>query len=407
MEPGWISQTAFDAKLARQGGNATHRQLERWRDEGLLPAVRQIANYKGSSIEYPADYARQVVAIERALAVKNRIDFAGAVLWFAGFEVDERFWRGSIQTADRFWRRALKLGRVALRHDGSSTIGDQISTLDRMQGVLANIRRRVDDDQFARLINVGAEIAGGEFEGFDFPADADEFSSEGAFHQAFDFEKSKNQNINGAGIKFHSALNGVLRDISKSLNSKYDHKILDLEIEISKRSIIGGMKIGICLNEAFSWFYGDRALGLRLSGLIARIAPIGSISNFILAFARMRRISNDFYSVEEIEQMARQSEAIWLASIYFRELQENDPALRKFIGPKRLKSAFTDSREMANLLSELRGLDLPKPDFRPWDQWRKLAKKTMSPGLLAMSIGAPLIMAAEDIDLFGNAVASR
>jgi hypothetical protein len=107
-----------------------------------------------------------------------------------------------------------------------------------------------------------------------------------------------------------------------------------------------------------------------------------------LGFARLRRRSNSLLLSPEIAVLADRAEAIWLTANYFHDLQSTHPEMRKLIGRKRLKRAFSDSQEYEKLLKELAGCTFPKPDFRPWEQWRK-SSKTMSPGLLAMSIGAP------------------
>lgn len=56
-----------------------------------------------------------------------------------------------------------------------------------------------------------------------------------------------------------------------------------------------------------------------------------------------------------------------------------------------------DSDWGQNLLEELASDELAEREFRSWDQWRKSAGRTMSPGLLAMSIGAPKTLAFNDV----------
>lgn len=57
----------------------------------------------------------------------------------------------------------------------------------------------------------------------------------------------------------------------------------------------------------------------------------------------------------------------------------------------------SDSVSYRNLLGELASYEFAKREFGPWDQWRKSAGKTMPPGLLAMSIGAPETIAFDDL----------
>jgi len=83
--------------------------------------------------------------------------------------------------------------------------------------------------------------------------------------------------------------------------------------------------------------------------------------------------------------------------MWFRDIYESGGEGAKIINPKRLKSALMDSVSHRNLLRELASHEFAKREFRPWDQWQKSAGKTMSPGLLAMSIGAPETIGFDDL----------
>ena len=117
---------------------------------------------------------------------------------------------------------------------------------------------------------------------------------------------------------------------------------------------------------------------------------------WVVLFARLRRHADDFHTTEEIAALAHKAELTWLASTFFRDLQSN-PESPISIQSKRWKRAFGDSNEFKDLIRELAGYQWSAPDFRPWDQWKKLSRKTMSPGLLAMSIGAPNQVSVEAI----------
>lgn len=398
--PKWISQEAFEAELTALGCTATDRQLERWRHAGLLrPRPRPKPNYRGSVVEHPATAARQVLAIERALDVKDRFEYAGAVLWAAGFEVDEKFWREQLFRADRHFRRVVTVMRrfVARDHDGP-TIGEGISGLDRFTGIVAKVYRRLPAEQFARAVNVAVEVIATDFKAFDLPAsDRDEFTTADAMKNAMDLADGANDQIAGQRLRLFDALEGVLADIAATHSEMGAFEFSDYEIESARDDARNALKMAVCMHEALAWIYGPQAFGLRMGAFLGRTMPAAAIHTFALGIARLRRRSNQFYSNAEIADMAAQAEKVWLMSEYFRGLQSSRPDLRFLIGPQRMKLAFTDSREQEKLLKDLAGYEFPMPQFRPWDQWKKLSKRTISPGLLAMSIGAPSSLGLADI----------
>ena len=99
--------------------------------------------------------------------------------------------------------------------------------------------------------------------------------------------------------------------------------------------------------------------------------------------------------------MARHAEASWLIGEYFWALQSG-AEIHKIAGPSEFKVSLQDSVSLPKMLENLRGYPLPRPELRPWRTWRKLAKKTMSPGLLAMSIGSPEEATLEQIVAAAN-----
>ncbi len=399
MAGGWISQAEFDAGLVSLGCTSTPRQHERWRNEGLLlPRPRQRPNYRGSIVEHPATAVRQVRAIERALDVKRDFKEAGAVLWAAGFEVDDRYWREQLEGADRVTRRITDICLKFIRRDRDEmTLGERAVARGGSTGILAKWARRLDEPQLARLMNLGIEVLTGAFERFEPPAsDRDEFTSEDVALIAFDFPSAEGDRIFEDPLHLAPGLGQVLSDYSGVTSKTNLQDLSDSEIRSARDDVRNTLKMAYCLHDALAWIYGPQAFGLRTAAYIARTMSMPVIFQITLGFARLRQQSNSLLSSLEIAALADRAEAIWLTANYFRDLQTTHPEMRKLIGPKRLKRAFWDSQEYEKLLEELAGYTFPKPDFRPWEQWRK-SSKTMSPGLLAMSIGTPSRRSLDDI----------
>lgn len=397
MASGWISQEMFEAELAALGCTSTARQHERWRNEGLLrPRPRQVANFKGSRVEHPASAARQILAIERAMATKSKVDWVGPILWAAGAEVDERHWRKMVETNEALTRRFASLARHGLDPDREGpTPGERIASFNPLRVALTKVVGRQSKPELARVLDVGAGVLSGDFETLDDVASEDEpFTTRSATVAAFDFAAGDQDSIDGNRLHLASQLGPMLLEIAKSNVLDDSETPSDGEIASARDDVRNGLKIALCLYEATSWAIGSQAFGLRQAARLARKATPSLIVAYALGLARLRRRQAPLLSSTEIAQLALQTEVYWLFSIHLRNrIQTSDS-----IGKKRLKLAISDSNQMADLIKEMGADDFLKTQFRPWDEWRKLSKTTtMSPGLLVMSIGAPSAWCPSDI----------
>ena len=405
MPAGWISDAEFRTELVALGCAATPRQLERWRAEGLLPRPLQIATGRGSVVCHPPVAVQQAQAIERALGVKARLEFAGQVLWAAGFDVDDRYWRPKVSEANDLIDRVTTAIRDAHEDEGDGpTLGDQVVVMDIAAGLFGKLARRLSEEELARFTNTMAEIMTGVFENFDPEAsDRDEFSTQEAVHRAMDFEPGKPDHVFGLPLNLSGGIEEVFANLSATLLNLDDAKFSDFEILAARDDVRNGLKIAICLYRTFNWTHGPTAFGLRIGSSIAKSGSVESLMIMSLLLCRLRRASNYLLPSAEIKLMADQAESTWLISDYFLGCQLAFPELRDLFDPKRIKRAFSDSHEMQEMREDLKRYQFPEPEFRPWDSWRKLTKSTMSLGLLAMSIGSPnqisrdaLVAAAND-----------
>jgi hypothetical protein len=396
---GGISSTDFQAELGRLGCKASPKQLENWRHDGLLP--RPDFYGVGHRRHHPGE-ARQAVALERILAHRNRLDDAGAILWAAGFDVDQRYWSRRLQGGATLLRRIKPvvgwlIERVE-RSDASQTIGDRFAQISQLSGAMAKVARRLDAHQAARLINVATEITTGEFSGFEnYRSDQEESGSQEIFEHALDFAGGEKHTVFGAQLTLGNALEGALISASEAQTNPLE-ELSGAEIDAARQDVQGALKIAICMYDALSWIYGERALGLRFAAFMARNATIDLIYFWIAGFARLRRANAELYSSAQIAEMANQAELAWLISTYFRDIGEVSPELARQFDQRRWKAAISSSIEHQKLLKDLELVQFPKADFQPWNSWRKLAKKTMPPGLLAMSIGAPTHLSRSDFE---------
>ena len=397
VPPGWVSDGEFRADLAAVGCTVPLDRIAKWREAGLVPHPVQPAAYRdgrvsGSSVWHPPLAARQALAVQRLLDERSLYDFAGAVLWLAGASVPEKYWRPGLVSADANLLRFHRWFRIQTRErpDADDTFGDRaVSALGKLTGVIAKMDRRTPDGDLPLVFNIGSQIIAGRFNALAVePHDEGDLSELELAERLMDFTAARSHHIDGAQFNFIGGLSQAFEELSTSINQFSLKDFSDDEIRCARDDVRNAFKLVVCHYEATKWIYGDQAFGLRMASWIATTATDDVFFVWVVLFARLRRYSNHFYSTAQIASLAQNAEATWLIATYFRDLRSNSQ-FAEIIDSKRWKLAFEDSHEMENLIKELAGYELPMPELRPWDQWKQLSGKTMQPGLLAMSIGAP------------------
>lgn len=400
----WVTKTEFLSEIERLGGTPTADQLERWRGERLLPKVLQTPTLNatnrpaGSTVQQLDWAALQAVAVERAVLKTRSFEKAGAILWLAGFEVDERYWRPGLGFIDQISRR---VGRLMLRFldsdDLTGSPGERMAKARPLRGILHKVERKAGEAGPARFADLAATIVAGQFSGFERTTLAIDKSDSDMAERALGFDEGEADHVNGHRLNLKADLEAIFATLSVSWASDPWKSFSVQEISQGRDDARNALKVAHCTHEATAWIYGHGSFGLRIVRTLSRFAEITLMQACAVNFARLRRRSNTLPTSDEIADLATEAERVWLMSMWLRDIYKRGGDGAKIINPKRLKSALTDSVSCLNLLRELASHEFAKCEFRPWDQWRKSAGKTMSPGLLAMSIGAPETIAFDDL----------
>jgi hypothetical protein len=402
----WVTTAELLELLSHADYPTTDRQLERWRDEGVLPSVDQENVYRGSVTRHPPETARQVIAIHRCLEAKNRFEFVGPLLWVAGFEVGEQHCADQLRRADQYARWIRPFTRRLLnrfdRSNSDRTLGEAVELNNGLTGILAKMFRRLGNDRMPTLINDIADVAAGEFDQFNDAVTDHEVSTKAIFNRAFGFDRGSNDQILGAELRLGQSLEGTLSDLSKTNRTRPTGGLSAADIRSARDDVRNALKIATCLYNAAAWIYGPDAFGLRLPAYFARVIPTASIYFAAVSFAQLRKSGADMYSSAEIADMAHQAERAWLISEYFHEQFQLAPELVELIAPNGLKAAFGNGADHRKMLKELKSYQFPTPEFKPWNRWQKLAKRKMTPGLLVMSIGSPERLSLEEVTKGAN-----
>jgi hypothetical protein len=372
---GWLTADQFSACLtATDGQDISGDQQERWRGEGILPAVWQDPlKYHGSEIYYPPGYCEQAIAVRDLLLEKRKFDYVGWELWWRGFPVDDRHWRPRLRSAAKILDQGIKLLRLRIKSDEISdskqTIFDRAARIKKSNIALSRLRGRLQRKHLPMVFRVLLTIATGEFEGFEpvtktdmklYNQFDDEISprpdDENQTIKAFDFEQSEKDTILGQKLNLIGALGPTLRDISEAFRDQTLSEMLtasDAELFSARDDVRNAMRVGLELYDATWWIYGRKAFGLRFIAWIARKYDRVANATLIVGLIGLRKISSDLLPSSKIAELANQAEKQRDSSKKLEGLFLHDKRFSLVLSPKRLRRGFRDLISLRQLLREI------------------------------------------------------
>jgi hypothetical protein len=372
----WDTADRFFARLeANGGGDISEHQLERWRGEGLLPPVRQDPlNCHGSVTYYPPGYCEQVLAVRALLKEKRKFEYVGWELWLRRFPVDQKHWRPQLLKAATILDRHLNRLRSLIAKDENSnsdkTIFDRFARSKVSNIILSRVYGRLQRGPLATVLRVLLETANGRFHGFEPCTQADTRTDKEieagitlrSFDEintikALDLCRSDKDSVFAQKFNFPGALPHSLRDLSVAFlrgTSADALKCSELEIFNARDDIRNALRIASALYEAMHWINGPNAFGLRFAAWIAKKIDRQLTSALILGWIKLRKVSSDLYSSEEIALLADRAEKIRDQSRQIRELARNDKRFASVFSPKRFRQAFKDKISFEQFINEIK-----------------------------------------------------
>ena len=397
--PGPVEYRADLEQAARASGvpMPSDYKLERWRREGLLPPVEQIVTpYDGSSVEFPAGTAKQIVEIQRLLKIKNRFDYVGWELWWAGFLVDVKYWKPQIENTVKPFEQKLALIDSQLIAEEESdnfieqhdTYFDRVSNFIGLNKLASRISKRITFAQRAIMMRLLIEVGRGRFNDFAPPSSQTENSEQDVLMQAFDIrdgvshKKSKKEILDpeNAENHFHQVmghrldLTNQLPPILQGMSSADFGNLSEVleysqaELEVARNDVRNALQIALCLYDTLSFSHGQRAFGLRLIAWQAKRATVEHKAFWIAGIAAMRRGRNVLLPSGEIENMAKH--AVYAQRMFqkFMDVVEANPQLKKEVTPKALRLALSDKYELKRFeerLARIAKLNISAPLKHP------------------------------------------
>jgi hypothetical protein len=168
------------AIAAEAGFSVTKRQLVRWHFDGLIQRPEQIwkSGAPGSEALYPAGTGNQVIAVCRIRKVFGRSVDVHWLLWWLGFPIDDKYWKGSMHRASDWYDRVVpKLIGWFNRDEhqnGGSLLFRALRSMRVREMLFRQLRRRLGEDKFDSFINLMLEILEGKFDGWNAGASFDD-----------------------------------------------------------------------------------------------------------------------------------------------------------------------------------------------------------------------------------------
>lgn len=363
---GWITQEQLFARLKERGyDDITARKLERWRNEGVFPAVLQIPMIRGSIVYYPPESCEQAIAVSDLLAKKRKFEYVGWELWWRGFWADEKHWKLRLERTASILERNLKLVRKLIAADEDSdlpnTIFDRAAKVRRSNFLLSRIIRRVGRAELPAVHKVVLATAAGQFDGY-YRGDTEREKCSPSYDEkqmieAADFGQSESDGILGQKLNLIESLVETLRDLSRLFDSQSLTDIVkrdDSEINRARDDARNALRLALSFYEATKPISGPQAFGLRLIAWLARKYDRATAAVLIIGLAGLRRISHNLLPSDQIARLAEQAEELARQSSALKSLRENDPRFAKVLHPKRLRRGLRDGIAQNALLKEIR-----------------------------------------------------
>lgn len=366
----WLTASQIVAVLSQQGVQVTERQLERWRNEGLLPRGRQVIGQpgRGSIYRFPPETVPTAREIVTLLKRKADLTWVGHELWWRGFELDESHWREPLLKQAKWGQPVIRWIAKILRRERnddysrSDTLGDRVAPKlaerDVLGAILATpILGRFPLIELPSVLAPVLEAAGG----FDPKLAAN--PKEDGFAEllrALDIKSSKEgreSGLLGSKLQLHKALSPVMRDIACAMKT---WSLADAatapsrELTAARNDFTLALQIAPTLYESSKWLL-ERSTSLRFASWISHKCPPQLKNLMLLIWVLLRRVDSELLTPQEVEKLHQHAQIV---GVGFRELERLSRTFpeHKFLRPKQLRKAFNSQKELENLLEKIRNL---------------------------------------------------
>lgn len=266
------------------GFEITKPQLQRWRDNKLLPPAKQhaLGQGKGSESGYPPQACRQALAIAQCMNANMTLAATGWHLWLLGFPAAECYWRPRMEAwaASLDQCKGLLLEAEDQDDDDADLAGTvhQLNEIPKLSSPLSVIRRSLNGggrNRFAEFIRWPLEIFLGEFPGLTskpYADDPDQNAAEAIAKIGLLTSKALKATVAGKPL-FSPDVEAVFRELSDTMTGV---DWLDTWEEVSEEETLEA-RAGFIVSRALMIAFEQDAQNLQMHLLKALVTRLQSL----------------------------------------------------------------------------------------------------------------------------------
>jgi hypothetical protein len=183
----------------------------------------------------------------------------------------------------------------------------------------------IEEAMFETLLGVGIRIITGEFDAFNWEtseADLDRWAVINLLGAA----NAERHSISGNKLEIANSIEGVLREISKTLRWLVRRRSISEPSREVRREVAQVFEVGTGLYDMLSPLFGRSAFGLRFANWIGLSPDIGVHSAILLVWSELRAFSTVLRPQNEIAELHGEMVKAWkLATRFQSALAEASP----------------------------------------------------------------------------------
>lgn len=320
VAPGQLTRDQVLAWAAEEQLDVTRHKLERWVRAGLLPrpTTENLGGRSGKRSVYPSHILEQLTALIDALGIDRRLERAGFLLWWWGYEVRVEVVRGCLTTIADSWDEAvfelaaLAEDEIALKH----TI-EESSTARVRNTAVGRVRRRVGRKSFPTIFRILTEVASGRFEGLhaDYATEEDEGLF---FERAIGLGRARTDSMpDGTGPWLNSDPEQNLADLSSIMSEPLSRTVSgasDDELAAARDEVSPIVQLLATISSALEAEQGPGAFGVTELGRLLGGLNVNELAQFFAIWLRLRTRAELRQGIEDMSTASREALARLAAS---------------------------------------------------------------------------------------------
>jgi hypothetical protein len=365
-----------DPQARVRGRPVSPTQLARWHREGYLPTPKHkgLGRGRGTVSIYPAGTREQLRALCAFLSRERDAEKVAWRMWWAGYDVAEKYVRDSLEREAADWGRAMQqlrelLGRTSTTESEAADSGelpeaffdflDQMSSRRIPKVAFAQARKRIGRERFATFMRLLIEVSTGTFTGYTVDAVTGTADEERQLTEAaLGVTRGRTDRLADAGPWLTGDTEDALRDINRLVQQHppgFGIETATLEeLARTRDEVKAFVAMLVGWSAVFEQMFGRGAFGLTAFQPIFQDQRPQDQAMWVLLW-RTLRMADVGAAMDLLLPVAQQ----WQQSIQpviaaTQQLREEVPATAALLDPKQIGRGLRNKHEEARRLAALR-----------------------------------------------------